>query len=259
MTDLDIIKDQIKDEISVDSEGKGSASIRAVARLCGVEEKALRHHFRGAEKKPSKLAQILVQYGFDPRTFSKTGVPDTAVALIVKYYAWMAGERCTDQARQVDMVFGAIGCRSWMQVATGWTPVRVTVQNLFGDVISREPLPWEGCFNRDWRQNAERLTGWKWEYRVMSKFINKHVYDYMPIDVRRVLDEVNPMDNKGHRVNKQYQHFTQDAFPLLKDHISTVLDLMKASVSEDQFCELMKARFKNVYQLRLFDKNSKVS
>jgi hypothetical protein len=251
MASLDLIIEQISSEIFVNADGVGTASIRGTARLADVTMQTLSRHFKGDSKTTNKIAKILAPYGFNPDNFSKTGVPDSAVALIVKYYAWMAGERCTEQAKQVDMVFGAIGARTWMQQVKGWTPAQRTARLLLEDMMSREPLPLESHFSKDWVKNAERLTGWKWEYRVMGKFLKQHVYDLMPPEIRDFLNEVNPMDNEGRRANYNYQHFKDVAAPALKTHIATVLDLMRASSSLPQFEALMKARFTGVYQLRL--------
>jgi hypothetical protein len=250
MANLDLITEQIGAEISVNSDGVGTASIRGTARLADVAMQTLSRHFKGDSKTPSKLAEILIRYGFTPDSFSKSGIPDSAVALIVKYYAWMAGERCTDQAKEVDMVFGAIGARIWMQQVKGWTPAQKTVRLLLEDMMSREALPLESHFSKDWIKNAERLTGWKWEYRVMGKFLKQHVYGLMPPEIREFLDDVNPMDGEGRRRNYNYQHFKDIATPALKTHIATVLDLMRASSSLPQFEALMQARFSGVYQLR---------
>lgn len=251
MANLDLITEQISAEIFVNADGVGTASIRGTARLANVTMQTLSRHFKGDSKTPSRMVEILVRYGFDPDSFSKSGVPDSAVALVVKYYAWMAGERCTDQAKEVDMVFGAIGARTWMQQVKDWKPVQKTVRLLLEDMMSREPLPLESHFSKDWVKNAERLTGWKWEYRVMGKFLKQHVYGLMPPEIRDFLNEVNPMDNEGRRANYNYQHFKDIATPALKAHIATVLDLMRASSSLIQFEALMKARFSGVYQLRL--------
>ena len=79
MTNLALIVEQIKNEITVDPEGKGKASIRAVARLMDVDEKSLRAAFQSAEQNPSKLAEMLTEYGFECAeqiSWSETGIPD---------------------------------------------------------------------------------------------------------------------------------------------------------------------------------------
>ncbi len=111
---------QIFDELRVDSEGKGTATIRATARILGIDEKSLRKTFKSANFSPSKLAQSLAKEGFDVRTFALNGIPDLAIAVIVEYYAFDAGKRCTEQAMLAYRSFGAIGVRAWIQDVTGY-------------------------------------------------------------------------------------------------------------------------------------------
>lgn len=124
MTNLTLIVDQIKNEISVDATGRGKASIRAVARLMDIDHAGLLSNFKDGEQNPSKLAQMLTEYGFDGGeqiSWSQTGIPDTAIAVIAKYYAYKAGRYRKKQAELVDTAFTGIGVRSWMQKAIGWT------------------------------------------------------------------------------------------------------------------------------------------
>jgi|GEM_PF-1645463 len=130
MTNLALIVDQIKNEITVDETGKGRASIRAVARLMDVDEKALRAAFRSAEQNLSKLAQLLILQGFDcaeQNSWSQVGIPDIAIAKrsegiaqIAKYYAYLAGRYCREQAQLVFDVFTAMGVRTWIHQIKGW-------------------------------------------------------------------------------------------------------------------------------------------
>lgn len=117
MADLEFIIRQVEKEIRVDATGKGFASIAGTARLCGVAKSTLSEAFG---KSTGKLCQTLTIQGFEPVSFSETGVPDIAVALIVSYYANKAGERCTEEARLVNDALLSVGVRSWMQQVTGW-------------------------------------------------------------------------------------------------------------------------------------------
>lgn len=119
MLSLDQIEKKIQDEIRIEPDGKGFASISGTARLADVKKQTLSEAFGNPK---SKLSQILAQHGFDPVSFSRDGVPDIAVALTISYYANRAGDRCTEQARLVNDVLLAVGVRSWMQKVKGWTP-----------------------------------------------------------------------------------------------------------------------------------------
>lgn len=78
------VEKQFWAEIKVDKEGRGTATLSAVARLCGVTNQALS---KGYNISSAKLPRSLKEQGFDPSNFAKTGVPDLAVALTVSYYA----------------------------------------------------------------------------------------------------------------------------------------------------------------------------
>lgn len=112
--------EDIKKELKIDSQGRGYASIRGTARLSGVSHQNLSNRFTSGNFIDSKLGKILTEHGFNPCNFSKDGVPDIAVSLIVEYYAFQAGGRCTEQAKKIHRAYAAIGVRSWMQNLLGW-------------------------------------------------------------------------------------------------------------------------------------------
>jgi hypothetical protein len=118
------IIEQIKQEIEVDPSGKAKASVRATARLAGVDEKAIRNTLDTAELKPSKLALMLMEQGFQAAelaTWKTCGIPDIAIAIILEYYAFDAARYCTKQARLVCRSFNTIGIRAWIQEKLGWS------------------------------------------------------------------------------------------------------------------------------------------
>ncbi|AUB43471.1 hypothetical protein COO91_09652 (plasmid) [Nostoc flagelliforme CCNUN1] len=117
------IIEQIKQEITVDSNGQGKASIRATARLADVQDSSLRRALLSAALEPSALAQSLIQQGFSPAALEtwNEGIPDMGVAAVIEYYAFDAGRYCKQQARLVCKAFNRIGVRAWMQDIMGWT------------------------------------------------------------------------------------------------------------------------------------------
>ncbi len=119
------IIEQIKQEISVDAHGRGKASIKATARLAGVDDESIRKALKSsADLAPSKLAVELMEHGFssaDLNLWRTSGIPDIAIAIILEYYAFDAGRYCTQQARLVCRSFNAIGIRAWIQEKLGWT------------------------------------------------------------------------------------------------------------------------------------------
>jgi hypothetical protein len=60
------IIEQISQEIEVDASGKAKASVRATARLAGVDDESIRKALKSsADLAPSKLAQLLMLQGFE--------------------------------------------------------------------------------------------------------------------------------------------------------------------------------------------------
>lgn len=118
------IIEQIKQEITVDSNGQGRASIRATARLADVNDAGLLRSLKtAADISRSKLVEKLVRKGFegaDILSWSQSGIPDLAVAAILHYYGYEAGKRCSQQAKLACEAFESIGVRAWMQNITGW-------------------------------------------------------------------------------------------------------------------------------------------
>ena len=108
---------KIADEITISEDGVAIVSIRGAARLAGVDDKALRKHFSSADSVANKLAEMLEAKGFTgadawAKEFSQ-GIPDQALGVILKYYAYEAGARCTEEAKQTCGLFFDIGIRSF--------------------------------------------------------------------------------------------------------------------------------------------------
>ncbi|NEZ68274.1 hypothetical protein D0962_37040 [Leptolyngbyaceae cyanobacterium CCMR0082] len=127
----------IADEITIrESDGVAIVSIKAAARLAGKEPKSLRHHFDlGGKESSSKLVEMLAAKGFyrgESKSFSETGIPDQALGVILKYYAYKAGRWCTEQAEHACDQFQEIGIRATCYAAKGL----VEVKN-----IAPEPAP----------------------------------------------------------------------------------------------------------------------
>jgi hypothetical protein len=143
MTSLTKVIEQIQEEIQVQPDGKGKASIRATARLAGVDDESVRKVlFRAADLKPPKLAEILMSQGFDPADLNEwrtEGIPDIAIAIILEYYAYDAGRYCTPTARQICKAFMAVGIRVWMQQIKGWKNSLQVEVNQTNDVIQNKP------------------------------------------------------------------------------------------------------------------------
>lgn len=133
----------------------------------------------------------------------------------------------------------------WM--TTGRNPIDRPTRNeqYFLSLVEEKPRKWEEFFDADFRTEACRLTGYRWDWHVMSKFLNRVVYDYFPEPMREKLDEVNPIDSAGRRRRKQHQHLAPEAQGKLKTHIKTVTALMQVAVGIQEFQNFMAIKFHN--------------
>jgi hypothetical protein len=125
MTQVEQIAQQIKSEFRLDAKGQAFVTIRGAARLADVDHTALVRAFSGGEQKPSKTAEFLATNGFDygeQISWSKTGIPDTALALILEYYGYETQERYrTQQAKLCCRAFRSVGIRAWVHEVIGWS------------------------------------------------------------------------------------------------------------------------------------------
>lgn len=248
---LDYIIHQIRSEIQVDALGKGKASIRATARLADIDESALRRHFLSADKNPSKLAETLTQQGFQVRSFSTTGIPDIAVATILEYYAFDAGDRCKSQAQLVCRAFIRIGIRAWMQDITGYQKPEINPDEFLTQQLPYTPKQWECRFKPEFWMALEKLYGLSKSRKACGMFISHWIYGYFPKEVKSRLNEINPVNlDSGFRKNCNHQHFDDKLSIALDMQISIVTtNLIKADNRHD-FKKLMKNHRRYSFNLK---------
>ena len=119
MTDLNSqlteVLQGVRSEIKVDTDGKTTITSNGLAFLLGIS-----HSLLSCDRQPKKLAEMLTELKFDSRDREfKNGVPDVAVACIIKYYALYA-QRTTENAKILLDAFSAVGIRTWFQEMVGY-------------------------------------------------------------------------------------------------------------------------------------------
>ena len=115
------LNEEIKAEFTVNNDGSSTTTIRGAARLAGVAHSVLSRHFSGGNFSSSKLSQKLIAEGFKPGDF-RQGIPEVALSIILEYYSFDAGARCTEQARLVYKAFASVGIRGWLQLQLDYQP-----------------------------------------------------------------------------------------------------------------------------------------
>ena len=119
---------KIADEITIREDGVAIVSIRGAARLAGVRESTLRKHFSGASLTDEGLSEMLAAKGFSGANFSSEGIPDQALGVILKYYAYEAGARCTEEAKHTLSFMDDFNVRVWCYSMKGMVEVKVPTQ-----------------------------------------------------------------------------------------------------------------------------------
>jgi hypothetical protein len=132
------ISEDLIQEFTIDSEGKATVTIRGAARLLDIASQTLDDACR-ASLKPSKLAEKLIESGFNPASLAVVGIPDVAFALMVEYYAFDA-QRKPEQAKNLCRSFLAIGIRTWIQKELDYQPQQQSQSPLRLGDIPKPPI-----------------------------------------------------------------------------------------------------------------------
>ena len=126
MSELYQLPDDIRAEFYLTTDGGIRAkSWAAVARLAGVRkstilERLLPRIFKSTETLPKTLQPLA---GKDLRQSPE--IDETTISCVVNYYAWESEMGKNDTAKEVALIFNAIGIRSFFQKELGWNDPKV--------------------------------------------------------------------------------------------------------------------------------------
>lgn len=142
-----------------------------------------------------------------------------------------------------------IGIIALVDEATGYQEVRdrLALQKILEMYIAKELQPWVKTFPDDFYEQLFKLKGWQYKPlsvkrpQVIGRITNDIIYERIE---RGVLDELKsrtPKDDKGRRKHHFHRLLTDDiGHPKLREHISNVITLMKASASYSNFYRLLQ-------------------
>lgn len=291
------LPENIKAEFSVNEKGEVSTSIRGCARLINIDESGLRKNFvSGCGENPSKMAQTLIDKGFNLRTFSEDGIPDTAFVFICEYYAFEAGQRCTEEAKNLYRAFAAIGFRTWVQKELGWQPsqdssveseaiakIGAAITQIGGAItdLSSQINRNERMIN-DLRDEhlelcesleafRERVQPW---IGIDFKFLEDHIYQFQMMDA--TLRDILLQRREAEKfLNKNFPDGNPSAEATLRTKVNSVIrafaiefNLDPAAAYDSMYCEFRRryhydvkarCRNKNHGPLDQFEKDGRLS
>lgn len=140
-----------------------------------------------------------------------------------------------------------VGIIALVDEATGYQRVReeralVTILEKF---IAKELQPWTRTFPFEFYEEICRLRDWPSinairRPSVIGKYTNDFVYERLAPALLDELQDRNPTLPEGRRRHKHHQWFTPDiGHPRLKEHLSGVMALMRASDTWEGFRNLL--------------------
>ncbi|MGL6349206.1 MAG: P63C domain-containing protein, partial [Aeromonas sp.] len=145
----------------------------------------------------------------------------------------------------------AIQVDTWIDelVTTGSVSLANAKIYTLDDILRRKPAVWERMFSQEWVAEAEKLTGWKWNWQCMGQFINDCVYAYLPSEIVETLKELNPRANDGRRVHKHHQFLQPEVRERVACHLQDVFTLMKVSDGDIEFFKVLMIRKYGTFRL----------
>lgn len=143
-----------------------------------------------------------------------------------------------------------VGIVALIDEATGYQYERDAraLQELLSQYIAKEFLPWVKTFDDEFYIQMFRLRGWDYNGRFKTPYAgvltNFLVYNRLPKGVLEELKKNNPILNSGYRKYKLHQGLTRDkGYTHLKQHLSTVITMMKGFDTWDEFEPVFRKAF----------------
>jgi len=144
--------------------------------------------------------------------------------------------------------FAQVGIIALVDEATGYQEDRArdALEQILSRCISQELLKWVKTFPDEFYRQMFRLRNW--EYREFSvkrpsiagRITNDLIYERLAPGVLDELRRITPRDAKGRTRHRYHQRLTEDiGHPALREHLASVITLMKASTSWRTFYAML--------------------
>ena len=137
-----------------------------------------------------------------------------------------------------------VGIIALVDEATGFQDVRAreALEQILKQFIAKELFKWVKTFPDDFYRELFRLRNWQYSPlsvkrpALVGKLTNDLVYQRLAPGVLDELKHKNPITTKGTRRHRHHQWLTRDlGHPRLREHLASVITLMKASARWDDF------------------------
>jgi len=157
-----------------------------------------------------------------------------------------------DTAELLIRGFAHVGIIALVDEATGYQSdlAKEDLMRVLEAYISKSLLPWTKRFPPQFFREIYRLHGWTFHEgqhkhpQMVGHLLNKLIYEQLPPNVLPELRRRNPTLPSGYRRHKHHQLLTEDiGHPHLSNQVATVMGLMRASDSKDEFMRLFEKAF----------------
>lgn len=142
-----------------------------------------------------------------------------------------------------------VGIIALVDEATGYQYFRArrALEEILDQFIAKELRKWSKTFPDEFYEQLFKLRGWRYipfsvkRPKYVGKLTNDLIYERLAPGVLEELKRLNPPNEKGGRKSKHFQWLTEDVgHPRLREHIASVIALMKASTKWDQFYRMLQ-------------------
>ena len=151
--------------------------------------------------------------------------------------------KIVDNAMALVRSFAKVGIIALVDEATGYQDMRAqdALAKIFEEYLAEERQKWARTFPIDFYKEIYRLRGWEfkpWTTKrpsVVANWTDNFVYDRLAPQITQELRKKNPKGD-GRRKGKHFQWLSPEhGHPRLKEHLSGVIALLRASETWDQF------------------------
>lgn len=159
--------------------------------------------------------------------------------------------------------FAKVGIVALVDEATGYQDIRAkdALAEIFERFLTDERQKWTQTFPIDFYREIYRLRGWEfkpWTSKrpsVVANWTNNFVYDRLAPKLTAELEKKNPKVDGGRRRDKNFQWLSPEyGHPRLREHLSGVIALLRASETWEQFLKSLDRaypRYGNTIELPL--------
>lgn len=177
-----------------------------------------------------------------------------------------AQKRTAEKAEILSFGFAEVGIAALIDEATGFQDDRAknALAKILEEFIAKELRPYVRTFPTDFYKEMFRLRNWKWpdlpaDQRkrpvLVGRLTDNVVYDRLAPGVKQRLKDLIGRNESGRLKHKMFQRLTEQiGDPKLREHLASVVALMKAADDWSQFMKMINRSLPRYKPLPLFDR-----